>query len=165
MNDIVISFAIVLVLAIVEFVLALRWNASYFTAGLPIFWRRIARPSGLRDVDFDELQKRCATVAGAPIVFHRLGPDAIAFREAAAGGLIHYFPIMRGIIRHRPEESSVVVSGLVKWWVVALVGVFAWYMRGDIIYVVGYLGLALGILYLIQAVRFARIAKALRVNQ
>ncbi|HEU4886915.1 MAG TPA: hypothetical protein VFV49_03440, partial [Thermoanaerobaculia bacterium] len=155
----------VLAIAIVEFVLVVRWNAFYFTAGIPIFWRRVDRPSGLRDVDFDELQKRCATAAGAPIVFHRLGPDAIAFREAVAGGLIHYFPIMRGIIRHRPEESSVVVSGLVKWWVVALLGLFTWYLRANVMDVFIYLVPALGILYLIQAVRFARIAKALRVNQ
>jgi hypothetical protein len=162
MNDLVLSFGAVLVLAIVEFVLGQRWTVSYFTFGVPIFWRRVERPTGLGDVDLDELQKRCATAAGAPIQFRRLGPDLIAFREKPFGGQMHYFPIMRGVILHRREEASVVVAGLVKWWVLALVAVPAWYLRRQVVDVLPYMGGALGILYLIQAIRFSRIAKALR---
>lgn len=162
MNDLVLSFGAVLIIAIVEFVLGQRWIQAYFTFGVPIFWRRVDHPTGLADVDLDELQKRCATAAGAPIQFRRLGPGLIAFREKPFGGQIHYFPIMRGVIRHRREEASVMVAGLVKWWVVALVAVFAWYLRRNVIDVLPYIGGALAILYLIQAVRFARIAKALR---
>ncbi|MFL6244385.1 MAG: hypothetical protein ACJ74H_00045 [Thermoanaerobaculia bacterium] len=81
----------------------------------------------MNDLVREALQKSCATVAATPIEFRRLQSGAIAFREKAFGGNIHYFPIMHGVIRHRREESSVVVLGLVKWRVVLLVAIFAWY--------------------------------------
>lgn len=161
MNDLVISLGAVLALFLIELALGLRWSRWYCNTGLPIFWRRIERASGLADLDLDALQKSCATAAGAPIVFRRIGPELIAFREKPFGGSMHYFPIMRGVIRHRREESSVLIAGLLKWWVIALVAVFAWFLRGDILDVLPYIGLALGVLYLIQSVRFARIAKGL----
>jgi hypothetical protein len=160
MNGFMLGFGIVLGLFVVEFALAMRWSRSYFLVGLPIFWRRVDRR--LADVDLETLQNSCATFAGTPIVFQRLGADVIAFREKPFGGSMHYFPIMRGVIRHRREEPSVLIAGLVKWWVIALVAVFAWFMRRDFLDVVPYLGGALAVLYLIQSVRFARIAKHLR---
>ena len=121
MNDLVISLGAVLALFLIELALGLRWSRWYCNTGLPIFWRRIERASGLADLDLDALQKSCATAAGAPIVFRRIGPELIAFREKPFGGSMHYFPIMRGVIRHRREESSVLIAGLVKWWVIAVV--------------------------------------------
>lgn len=164
MNDLVIVFGAVLVLFFLELVLAMKWYPFYFEEGLPIFWRRVDRPAGLADVDLEALQKSCATVAATPVEFRRFPSGMIAFREKAFGGSIHYFPIMHGAIRHRAEESSVVVFGLVKWWVILLVAIFVWYLRANVIDVLPYLGVALAVLYLIQAVRYARIAKALRVG-
>lgn len=151
----------IVVVALVELWLSSTWNAFYFTVGLPIFRRRIDRPSGLGDVDLEELQRRCATAAGAPILFRRFDADRIAFREQAGGGVIHYMPIMRGLIRHQREEASIVVTGLVKWYVVAAVVVGVVWAGRDIVYALPYVALAFGVLYLIQGVRFWRLASAL----
>ena len=159
-----IPLGIVVAVALVEVWLSKTWNASYFATGVPIFLRRIDRPSGLGDVDLDVLQKRCATAAGAPILFRRLDANRIAFREQMAGGLIHYTPIMRGLIRHQREEASVVVAGLVKWYIVAAIVVLAVWLGKDIVHALPYVALAFGVLYLIQGVRFWRLANALRVN-
>jgi hypothetical protein len=163
MNPLVLSFGCVVAIAIVEYVLSWKWNRSYFTFGLPIFLRRVERRNGLAGLDLEQLQKRCATAAGAPMMFQPLGPDLIAFREKPMGGLVHYMPLMRGVIRHRPEESSVVVAGLVQWYFVALAVILSWGLRANMMVVVVYLGAALAILYLIQGLRFYRIANALRV--
>ena len=90
MNDLVISLGAVLALFLIELALGLRWSRWYCNTGLPIFWRRIERASGLADLDLDALQKSCATAAGAPIVFRRIGPELIAFREKPFGGSMHY---------------------------------------------------------------------------
>jgi hypothetical protein len=164
MNWMVLSFAAVLAIAIAELILSWKWNRSYFSFGIPIFLRRVERPSGLAGVDLDELPKSCATAAGAPMVFHRLGTDRIAFREKPFGGLIHYSALMRGVIRHQPEESSVVVVGLMQWYAVALLVVVAVALGAGIVAILPLIGLAFGVLYLIQGVRFYRIANALRTD-
>ena len=63
MNMVPIGFGIVLVITMVEIVLSARCNRSYFTVGLPIFWRRIDRIVGLEGLSLDDLQKSAATVA------------------------------------------------------------------------------------------------------
>ena len=163
MNGMLLSLGFVVAIAIVEGVLSWKWNRSYFTFGLPIFQRRVERRGGLAGLDLDELQKRCATAAGAPMMFQPLGPNEIAFREKPMGGLIHYMPLMRGVIRHRPEEPTVVVAGLVQWYILALAAILSWAaLRWHAMVVVVYLGAAIAILYLIQGVRFYRIASALK---
>lgn len=156
-----IAFGIVAVIAIAEMVLAARWNRFYCTRGLPLFVRRIERTSGLADVSIESLQQRGATAAGAPFVFRTLGPDAIAFREHFGGGMIHYVPLMHGLIRHNAEEPFVTVVGLANWFIVAFVAAilvsFGRHLGVTVFYLIG----ALAILYLIQAVRFGRIAKGL----
>ncbi|HEV7767392.1 MAG TPA: hypothetical protein VGQ76_20495 [Thermoanaerobaculia bacterium] len=156
------SFAALLVLLILESILAIRWNRAYYTYGLPIYVRRIERPRGLADVDLETLVKGSATVAGAQMVFQRLSPDLIAFRERVFGGLMHYTPIMSGVIVHRTEESAVVVVGRVKWFVVAFVVTFVVWMGKDFIDIAPFIVGALAVIYLIQAVRFSRVAKALQ---
>lgn len=151
------------VLMIVELILSVRWNAFYFNVGVPIFWRRIDRPSGLADVDLEQLPKRSTSAAGPQFKFHRLGPELIAFREESfGGGGLNYTPIMRGVIRHRREESSVVVLGLMKWWAIALVALFVGFLGKRSMDIAPYIAAVFGILYLIQSVRFSRVAKALR---
>src|SRR5688572_20487277 len=107
MDSIAVGLIVVIAIAIVEIVLSARWNVFYFTVGLPIFVRRIDRIVGIEDVPLEELQKSTATAAGTPLLFRRLAPDVIAFRERAFGGHIHYTPIMHGVIRRRAEEASV----------------------------------------------------------
>jgi hypothetical protein len=162
MNSIAVGFGIVVAIAIVEIVLSAKWSRFYFTVGLPIFWRRVDRVTALEDQSLEELLQVATTVAATPLLFRRLGPDLIAFREKAFGGSIHYMPIMHGVIRRRPEEATAVVLGLVNWYIVALIAMFAILMGADFIGVVPYLLAAVAIVYLIQSVRYGRIAKALR---
>jgi hypothetical protein len=153
---------ILVAVLIVEAVLAIRWNRAYYTYGLPIYVRRVERPQGLADVDLEALVKGSATAAGTPMVFQRLRPDLIAFREKIFGGLIHYTPIMSGAICHRPEESAVVVVGRVRWFVIAFVGVFAVWLGKDFLEIALVAVGGIALIYLIQARRFTRIAKALQ---
>ena len=162
MDSIAVGFGIVVAIAIVEIVLSAKWSRFYFTVGLPIFWRRVDRVIGLEDQSLHELLQVAATVAATPLLFRRLAPDLIAFREKAFGGSIHYTPIMHGVIRRRPEEATAVVLGLVNWYIVALIVMFAILMGADFIGIVPYLVAAVSIVYLIQSVRYGRIAKALR---
>ena len=149
MDGIAVGFGVVLAITIVEIVLSARWNLFYFTVGLPIFVRRIDRVVAVAELSLDELQKSTATVAGTPILFRRLGPDAIAFREKGLGGSIHYMPIMHGLIRRRAEEATVVVLGFANWYIVALILMFAVLMGKNFLDVALYLVGAVAIVYLI----------------
>jgi hypothetical protein len=149
-------------IAVVELLLSVKWNRGYMTTGIPIFIRRVDRPEGLEDVSLEALQKSTATFAGTPILFQRVDPNRIVFREQSAGGSIHYFALMRGMIRRRDGEPSVVILGFLKYWAIALVAGFAiiggrhWF--AGMPYILG----AFAVLYFIQFVRYGRIAKALR---
>lgn len=153
---------VVVAVFITELILSLTWNRFYFTFGIPIFARRVDRPRGLEDVSLEDLPRSTATAAGTPIVFRRLPSGAIAFREKPFGGLLHYAPLMRGVIRHNAGEAAVVVMGLVNWTAVALVAFFVVMLGRGAKDVAPYFLVAFGVLYLIQAIRFSRIAKALR---
>jgi len=154
------GFAAVVVVAIAELVLAATWNPFYCTVGLPIFARRVERAQGLAGVQLDELERRSATAAAQGFKFRQLGPDKIAFHEQGFG-IVHYTPIMRGLIRHDPAEPGVVVLGLVNWFVVALVVVLVAGLRRNIIDLAPYLGGAFAILYFVQAMRFWRVGNQL----
>lgn len=159
-----IAFGLVAVIAIAEMILAARWNHFYCTRGLPLFIRRIERTAGLDDVSIEALKQRGATAAGAPFVFHRLGPDAIAFREHFGGGSIQYVPLMHGLIRREREQPFATVIGLANWFILAFIAAiaacFGRYLGVTALYLIG----ALALLYLIQAVRFGRIAKGLMTS-
>lgn len=162
MNLVWFGLGIVGAVAIGEMVLSARWNRSYFTFGIPIFARRIERTAGLDRVPLAKLEKSAATVAGTPLVFRPLGQNLIAFREKAFGGVLHYTPVMRGAIKSRPEESFVTVVGLVNWSVITLAVVLVALLRRSVVIVAPYFLAAFSILYFIQAVRFFRVAAALR---
>ena len=142
---------IVIAIAVAEVVLSWKWNRTYFTVGLPIFARRVERT--LDDLPLDELARSSKTAAASPLDFRRLEPDLIAFREPV---FPQYLPVMRGVIcRDR-------VAGLLNWYVLATAIVLAVMLgRSVVIIAPAFLG-AFGILYLIQAVRFNRVARQLR---
>jgi len=162
MDGFTVGIVIVMVIAIVEMVLSAKWNIFYFTVGLPIFVRRVDSVVVMKDQSIEELMQAATTIAGTPLLFRRLAPDVIAFRESPFGGSIHYMPIMHGVIRRRPEEATAVVHGLANWYIVALIVMFAVLMGSDFIDVAPYLLGAVAIVYLIQSVRYGRVAKALR---
>jgi hypothetical protein len=162
MSGTVLGLILMAALIVAEVVLSMTWNRFYFTKGIPIFWRRIESTEKLETLSLEALQKSAATAAGAPFAFRPLTPNAIAFRERPLGGTTHYMPLMRGLIRQNPEEPFISVLGLVNWSFIGLI-VFLLAMLGRKVGISAlYLGGALAVLYFIQAIRFGRIAKAVR---
>ena len=146
-----IGLIIVVAIAAAEVVLAWKWNRAYFTIGLPVFVRRVERT--LDDIALDDLASSSKTMAAAPLEFRRLEPDLIAFREQILG---QYLSVMRGVIRRDG------VVGLLNWYVLAAAIVFVLMLgRSVVIVAPAFIG-AFAILYLIQAVRFNRVALRLR---
>jgi hypothetical protein len=141
-----------------EIILNWTWNASYFCSGIPIFARRIETAGGIATIDLDALEKTTKTAAGSTLAFRRIAPDLVAFRERAFAG---YTPMMRGVIRSKAEESSIVVAGLINWGVVAVAIAVAVFLRGHVLDVAPYFLGLLAVLYFIQAVRFNRVAAKL----
>jgi hypothetical protein len=153
-----IGLALFVAVLIVEIVVSMRRNPAYFTFGLPIFMRRVETLAPLDALPLDELARSTKTAAADGLRFRRLTPRAIAFRE----GFGQYVPIMRGLIRARDGEAAVAVIGFVNWSVLAALLILA-ILLGKLIKVVAfYLLLALAILYLIQSVRYFRMASAIR---
>jgi hypothetical protein len=142
-----------------EIILNWTWNASYFRAGIPIFARRIETAGGVAAIDLETLEKSTKTAAGAALAFRRIDSDLIAFRERAFGG---YIPMMRGVIRSKAEEPSIVVAGLINWSVIAVAIVLIVFLRRGVLDVAPYFLGLLAVLYFIQAIRFNRAATTLR---
>jgi hypothetical protein len=154
-----IGVAIAALVIIAEIILNWTWNASYFRVGIPIFLRRIETPRGLAGIDLETLEKSTKTAAGAPFAFRRLSPDLIAFRERMGGG---YLPIMRGVIRSKTEEPSIVVAGLIEWSVIVEAILLVVFLKRGVLNVAPYFLGLLAVLYFVQAVRFNRVATKLR---
>ena len=157
-----IALAIVGVVIIAEVILAMRWNRFYCTVGLPIFVKRVERLTSLEDIPLETLQKRTATAAGTPLVFRRMGPDLIAFRESGIGGILHYTPLMRGLVRRGEGESTVAVIGFINWFFVAGTVVLLVMLRRGFLQILPMFLLVIAVLYFIQGVRFWRLSRALR---
>lgn len=157
-----IALAIVAAVLIAEVVLAMKWNRFYLTFGLPIFVKRVERLAGLEDISIEYLQERTATAAGTPLIFRRLDPNLIAFREGGLGGFFHYAPLMRGLIRRNQGESSVSVIGFANWFIVIGTIVLVVMLRRQVVVIAPAYLMAIAILYLIQGVRFWRLSRALR---
>jgi hypothetical protein len=158
-----VGIAVVAVTAIVEMVLSVKWNRTYFTAGLPIFIRRVESLRRIEDVSLENLQQSTATAAATPLLFRRLGPDAIGFREAFGGGALHYTPIMHGVIRARENQPTLDVVGYVNWFAVAILVMLAVNLGRLFLTIAPFFAAAVAIVYFIQSVRYGRVAKALRL--
>jgi hypothetical protein len=157
-----ISLTIVAAVIVAEVILAMTWNRFYLTFGLPIFVKRVERLAALEDVSLEYLQNRTATAGGTPLVFRRLDPNLIAFRESGLGGVIHFTPLMRGLIRHNQGEPSVAVIGFANWFIVVGTIVLVVALRRDVVNTAPFYLFAIATLYLIQGVRFWRLSRALR---
>lgn len=165
MSPFVTGMSIVAAVAVLEIILSWKWHSLYFRFGLPIFWRRIERTESMENVSLEELEKSAHTVAGTPLLFRRIDAETIAFREKAFGGSIHYVPIMHGLIRRNAGEPFVTLTGLANWWAVALLATMLIVIRRrDYDEILPYFTFAYGVLYLISAVRYNRVAKKLRTG-
>jgi hypothetical protein len=75
---------------------------------------------------------------------------------------MHYAPLMHGLIRKRPEEASVAVLGLMNWWAIGLIVFLSALLDRNLAIIGFYAVLTFAVLYFIQAIRYLRIAKAIR---
>lgn len=161
----IIGLVLIAAIIVAEMVLSIKWNRTYYTVGLPIFLKRVETTRSLDDLSFEELQKCTATAAGAPLVFQRVAPDAIAFRDRPLAGFLHYAPLMRGVIRRREGEAAIVVAGLVNWSFLAFILVFGLLLGRHVVDVLPMFLLAFAVLYLIQGVRYWRLSRGIAAGQ
>ncbi len=161
MTPFVAVIALVVAVAIIELILEAKWNRAYFVTGIPIFISRVDWREPLESVPVEHLQKGSATAAGPPLVFHLFDSDAMGFHEQGFG-LMHYAPLMRGVIRRETESGTVRVAGLVNWWFVALLIALPLMLGRNVVIFAPAVVAVFAILYLIQGVRFWRVARALR---
>jgi hypothetical protein len=163
-TPILIGFGSILLAAVADVVLTTRWNRAYYTFGVPIFIRRVHKPGGIGDLPLDDLEKALATAAGPPLLFRRLDNNVIAFREKVFGGVMHYIPIMHGVIRYDAAEGVARVTGIVNWFVIAFIACFAFLLGRSFFELLPIIAGVYGIIYFIQAVRFNRVAKKLQAQ-
>ena len=152
------AFIALAIIGIAEMILSARWNATYFTTGLPIFVRRVETMARVEELSVEALEQGSKSFAGPSMLFHRLTPHAIAFREKYSHSFFHYTPVMRGVIRRRESDAAISVIGFMNWWLVAFIILLLWIFKGDLHESI-FLGAGLGAIYLIQFVRYARVAK------
>jgi hypothetical protein len=159
-----ILFAVLIGTLLLEFVMSGTWWAGYFRYGLPLFVKTV----GTVEVDHisaEWLTEHYAHSSLAPLLFKRLSNSEIAFRESMMPRLMHYTPLMHGIIRFDSASRRTVVVGYANWTVMVL---FVIFIAADFSKSVDkgvnwslaifLLGLYVA-LYVIQFRRFRRVAK------
>jgi hypothetical protein len=104
------------------------WNRLYYILGVPLFVFRVEHPGGLQGLSTADLQQRTRN-SNFYFQFRRLGPSLIVFRERTLWNFI--WPAMFGVIRHRPEEETVVVSAKTMWYTIPGVIAAALWVRGQ----------------------------------
>ena len=98
--------------------LAGRWNRRYCTTGWALYERQVDGAGPLANLSLQELARRSST-RRTQMRFHRLGPDLIVFRRTPTIGAFRSAAMMRGVIRWDLDRQSVVVVGLLNWFILA----------------------------------------------
>jgi len=119
--------AALVVVIVLELVLTGSWAAVYFQVGIPIFRKRFSYTGEpVEELQADELSAEYERTFAPSVLFRRLGPGEIAFREKILQlRLLSYTPVMHGIIRDDRFERTVSVTGYANWFPLSFV-VF-WY--------------------------------------
>lgn len=157
--------------ALLEMVLAGTWVGFYYRNGLPLFWRSAsfpsdAVPSGL----VDSLSQEHSRYLTHSLCFRSVAPGEIAFRERLFQlTLMSYTPVMRGHIKIDDRTGTLTVTGRAYAWPFAFAAVwmFGWYNRPVQSWPAAsmpalFFLFLLGVLYVIQAVRFNRVFHSVR---
>ena len=106
------------------FVAELLWQGisprTYFSYGIPLFFRRCALEQPLPELSPDTLTAWLPEETVYPRVsFFKLGPDFHAIGPAfLAGGISRYAPVMHGVIRVEPGRKAFQITGRANWWMV-----------------------------------------------
>ena len=160
-------FIILFFVAIAELILSGRWVPFYFRTGIPLFWRSfpfLEQPT----ISPDTLSEKFHSGFADPLLFRVITPSEIAFRERFFSlRLFSYTPVMHGLIRIDQLQHKVTVTGYANWFVIALAAAFIVLHYSFSQLEIHYLPVSLiiflflGILYVIQAVRFNNVFKML----
>jgi hypothetical protein len=167
-----------LVVAVVETALASGWNRTYFTAGLPLYIRRLP-VSGFSFAPLDTAKLEAefsATFTGKSLVFKELDDHLYAFREK-----VFEFrwvgtkntDVMHGVLAFDLTQQQVIVKGYANWMALAVIPLLAGMglTMGSLGWWLVPIGvIVLGIGYAFQASRFNKVAQraaelAARQNQ
>jgi hypothetical protein len=155
-------FVLLLLVGLVETVLSLRWNQTYFSVGIPVFRRVLPALDPRPEMPSPErLEAALSKSAFPPLAFRALEADRLAFREKAGGGLrFGYTPVMHGNLTFERMGARVEVVGLLNWFVLAFVGFTLFFVLDfhEPIFLLFLVGL-LALIYAIQFSRFARVAR------
>ncbi len=161
-------FGAVAVLALLECIAQGLWLPTYFRRGLPVYRRRMVCAAGPRMAALEgPLEEESKGRIGPPIAFRALSDEELAFRERlAAGRLFSYTPVMHGLARLDTLDRTVTVTGYLNWYVLAFLGLWysfnAFWGRPPQADWLGWYGipiLILGIIYLVQFLVYARVAR------
>ena len=156
-------FALLLLVVIIETVLSLRWNWTYFSVGIRVFHRVLPVLDPKATTPYEErLEAALSSSAFPPLAFWTLEDDRFAFREKIRGGLrLGYPPVMRGNLRLQRRGARVEVIGLLNWFVLVFVGcaVFSVTVLRDPVFLLLAVGL-IAVIYSIQFSRFSQVARA-----
>ena len=150
--------------ALIETVLAYRWTPGYFRNGIPIFKSRIEGTMLVDGVE-SQLENAMSSSMSSPMLFRRLSPQNIAFREQWRSGVFRYTPMMRGLIRVAPESHAIEVVGHLNWWLIPFVIVMTfsfWRSRRGEPWFVLIVAAIFALGYIFQSSRYRKIASLLR---
>ena len=134
----------------------------YFRYGIPVFIVRVPyRERTLASNVETELSVKFSKGLSPALVFRRLDAIEVAFRETALRfSVFTYTPIMPGLIRLVPEEGTACVIGWANWFTVFFAVAFLWLADLDWFFVFALCGV-LGVIYLVQARRYRKVARQL----
>ena len=162
--DIVFGVSLML-LVLAETYLAGRWYPFFYRSGIPIYNRTYHFPNVTAGkIDVAKLLTEFDNAWAPSLIFHEIGTDEYAFREALFQfRIFSYSPVMHGHIQILPHKAMVTVTGRL-YWMILLVAAY-------LIFVVPMewlpqsllaLGAVFAFLYFIQVRRFNRVAAFIR---
>jgi hypothetical protein len=121
--------------ALIEMLLAVMWNETYYRTGIPLFRKTVQSASISAVGKYAQAETRSLS-SGV----------AIRMRQSF---WFRYTPVVH--VFARQTKSSVVVTGYLNWWILAFLAVpWLYFQRGIAPFIVGQLAL-LAVCYALQA--------------
>jgi len=159
--------ACVITCLIIEPILNVSWNKTYFTKGLPIFTIRVSATPRYNNIPpISRLQARFHSgwfLWDTSLVFKELDVDSYGFREKNFSRPL-YPVIMHGMLFFDESNAQVVATGFMNWWmlgvlVVGLELMFAAFSLYVVLLIFLPFALAFAVSYRIQSRRFSKVAE------
>ncbi len=168
-------FALVVACCIAAIILSGTWNKRYFSTGFPIYAKKIScTHNPINQEIIERLNVRFASMVWTGLAFRDLGPTECGFREKFFQfRFLNYTPIMHGVITYDAARSELSVIGRTNWTPLFFVAMFLGTLASSggttigesvAIAVAAVIGI-FGMIYLIQAVRFKKVATFLAESE